>query len=204
MGKTTLLREYARILASKEKRVEIIDTSNEIAGDGVSPHSSVGSARRMMVNKRSQQHQVMIEAVQNHTPQSIVVDEIGTREEALAAGDISQRGVQIIATAHGTKLNDLLQSTELCGLVGGVHTVVLGDEEARRRGLRSKSARERKQLPVFDTVVELRSHHKWVIYHNIPESVDTLLEGKVNPMFEVRSRDISTGQIRVTKTDVFE
>ena len=113
MGKTTLLREYARVLASNEKRVEIVDTSNEIAGDGDVPHCSVGDARRMMVNKREEQHQVMIEAVQNHTPQSIIVDEIGTQREAAAAGDIAQRGVQIIATAHGTKLKDLLQSTEL-------------------------------------------------------------------------------------------
>ena len=204
VGKTTLLREYARVLATNEKRVEIIDTSNEIAGDGDTPHCSVGSARRMMVNKREDQHQVMIEAVQNHTPQCIIVDEIGTKREAAAAGDIAQRGVQIIATAHGTKLKDLLQSTQLSGLLGGVHTVVLGDEEARRRGLRSKSARERLDLPVFDTIVELRSHHKWVVYHDVVEAVDTILEGKTNPIFEVRSQNVVTGDIQVTKTNSFD
>jgi stage III sporulation protein SpoIIIAA len=206
VGKTTLLREYARVLASSEKakRVEIVDTSNEIAGDGDIPHYSVGTARRMMVKNREAQHQIMIEAVQNHTPQCIVVDEIGTSAEAIAAGNIAQRGVQIIATAHGTQLKDLLQSADLCCLLGGVHTVVIGDEEARNRGLRSKSVRERCGPPVFDTVVELRSHHKWVVYHNVVDAVDTILEGKVDPVFEVRSRNVATGDIQVKKTNCFD
>jgi stage III sporulation protein SpoIIIAA len=178
VGKTTLLREYARVLADSGRRVEIVDTSNEIAGDGDVPHHSVGNARRMMVNNRDEQHRVMIEAVQNHMPETVIVDEIATGLEAQAAGDIAQRGVQIIATAHGTTLKDLLQSQELCVLLGGVHTVVLGDEEVRNRGLRSKSVRERKGPPVFDTIVELRSYHRWVVYHDVINAVDDLLNEK--------------------------
>ena len=204
VGKTTLLREYSRVLACSNKRVEIVDTSNEIAGDGDVPHHSVGQARRMMVNDRREQHRVMIEAVQNHMPQCIIVDEIGTKAEANAAGDIAQRGVQIVATAHGKRVSDLLQSAELCGLVGGLHTVILGDEEAQRRGLRSKSVRERKGPPVFDTIVEIRSHHHWVVYHDVASAVDDILGGRTSPVFEVRSLDPATGEITVTKTNIFE
>jgi stage III sporulation protein SpoIIIAA len=202
VGKTTLLREYARVLADSGRRVEIVDTSNEIAGDGDAPHHSVGNARRMMVNNREEQHRVMIEAVQNHMPETVIVDEIGTGLEAQAAGDIAQRGVQIIATAHGTTLKDLLQSSELSVLLGGVHTVVLGDDEVRNRGLRSKSVRERKGPPVFDTIVELRSYHRWVVYHDVINAVDDLLNEK-KPVFEIRSFDSLTGQIQVTKADSF-
>jgi stage III sporulation protein SpoIIIAA len=203
VGKTTLLREFARVVASKGRRVEIVDTSNEIAGDGDIPHSSVGDSRRMMVNDRKLQHQVMIEAVQNHMPECIIVDEIGTKDEALAAADIAQRGVQIVATAHGTRLEDLLQSGELRGLVGDVHVVVLGDEEVRARGLRSKSVRERMGPPVFDVVIELRSYHKWVIYHNVAEAVDNILAEKKTPIFEIRTTDPDTGTLSVEKSSTF-
>ena len=169
-------------------RVEIVDTSNEIAGDGDVPHESVGSARRMMVCDRKEQYKVMIEAVQNHMPEFIIVDEIGTKLEAQAVADISQRGVKIVATAHGVELADMLRNLELSRLMGGTHTVVLGDEEMKARNCRSKSVRERKAPPVFDTVIELRSQREWYVYHDCCAAVDGIL-ADTPPETEIRRMD---------------
>ena len=135
VGKTTLLREAARILA-ESKRVVIVDTSNEIGGDGDVPHPAVGRARRMQVATPSLQHEVMIEAVENHNPEVIVIDEIGRELEAQAARTIAERGVQLIGTAHGNTLENLLINPTLSDLIGGIESVTLSDEEARRRGTR--------------------------------------------------------------------
>ncbi|HSN87876.1 MAG TPA: AAA family ATPase, partial [Thermoanaerobaculia bacterium] len=156
VGKTTLLREAARVLADElAKRVIVVDTSNEIAGDGDLPHPGIGRARRMQVPSPDEQHAVMIEAVENHMPQVIVIDEIGTTAEALAARTIAERGVQLIATAHGNSLENLLQNPTLSDLVGGIHAVTLSDEEARRRGTQ-KTVLERKAPPTFEVLIEIQ------------------------------------------------
>eukprot|EP01042_Synura_sphagnicola_P019623 gene19623-24846_t len=156
VGKTTLLRDLARVQSSSgDSAIEIIETSNEIAGEGDVPHASIGAARRMMVRDRRQQHETMVEAVQNHMPTCLVIDEIGTKQEARAAMDVRHRGIQLIGTAHGTDLRQLVENPELNGLFGGIHTVILGDEEASRRGLRSKSVQERMGPCAFDCAIEL-------------------------------------------------
>src|SRR5205814_2137319 len=156
VGKTTMLRETARVLADDlKKRVVIVDTSNEIAGDGDIPHPAIGRARRMQVQTPSMQHQIMIEAVENHMPEVIVIDEIGNELEAAAARTIAERGVQLVATAHGNTLDNLILNPTLSDLVGGIQTVTLGDEEARRRGTQ-KSVLERKAPPTFDVLVEIQ------------------------------------------------
>ena len=199
VGKTTVLREYSRLLAHKDNtRVEIVDTSNEIAGDGDVPHRSVGMARRMMVPDRREQYKIMIEAVQNHMPEVIVVDEIGTKLEAQAVADVSQRGVKIVATAHGIELADILRNPELSRLMGGTHTVVLGDDEMKRRKTTNKSVRERKAPPVFDTVIELRNQRQWYIYHDTAAAVDDILADRT-PVVEIRSID-TQGCISVRKS----
>ncbi|CAM9111234.1 unnamed protein product, partial [Ectocarpus fasciculatus] len=199
VGKTTVLREYSRLLANKDNtRVEIVDTSNEIAGDGDVPHKSVGMARRMMVADRKEQYKVMIEAVQNHMPEVIVVDEIGTKLEAQAVADISQRGVKIVATAHGIELADILRNPELSRLMGGTHTVVLGDDEMKKRKVTSKSVRERKAPPVFDTIIELRNQRQWYIYHDTAVAVDDILADRT-PVVEIRSMD-PAGHISARKS----
>jgi stage III sporulation protein SpoIIIAA len=178
VGKTTRLREVARVLAdSFNKRVVVIDTSNEIGGDGDVPHPAIGGARRMQVAHPSQQHAVMIEAVENHMPEVIVVDEIGTAQEALAARTIAERGVQLIGTAHGTTLENLIQNPTLSDLVGGVQTVTLTDEEARMRGTQ-KTVSERKQPPTFDTVVEILDREQLVVHPDAAVAVDNLLRGR--------------------------
>lgn len=185
VGKTTKLREVARILADEAgKRVMVIDTSNEIAGDGDVPHPGIGSARRMQVPDPSRQHAVMIEAVENHTPEVIIVDEIGTEEEAAAARTIAERGVQLIGTAHGNTLENLVLNPTLSDLVGGVHTVTLGDEEARRRGT-AKTINERRAPPTFDIVVEIVSREEVVVHKDTAAAVDRLLAG-VDPGGEHR------------------
>ncbi|MFB3906671.1 MAG: R3H domain-containing nucleic acid-binding protein [Acidobacteriota bacterium] len=177
VGKTTLLREAARVLADDfNKRVIVVDTSNEIAGDGDVPHPGIGSARRMQVPAPELQHQVMIEAVENHMPEVIVIDEIGTLAEALAARTIAERGVQLVATAHGINLDNLLSNPTLSDLVGGVQVVTLSDEEARRRGTR-KSVLERKAPPTFDILVEIHDRNHLAIYHDISRVVDRFLSG---------------------------
>ena len=161
VGKTTLLREAARVLADElGKRVVVVDTSNEIAGDGDMPHPGIGRARRMQVARPVAQHAVMIEAVENHMPEVIVIDEIGTEFEALAARTIAERGVQLVGTAHGRTLDNLLLNPTLADLVGGIQAVTLGDEEARRRGTQ-KTVLERKAPPTFDVLVEIRRSAIW-------------------------------------------
>ena len=179
VGKTTALREIARVLADDlMKRVVIIDTSNEIAGDGDIPHPAIGRARRMQVARPEQQHQVMIEAVENHMPEVIVIDEIGTELEALAARTIAERGVQLVGTAHGNRLENLIKNPTLSDLVGGIQSVTLGDDEARRRGSQ-KSVLERKAPPTFDIAVEMLERQRWVVHEDVADTVDYLLRGRV-------------------------
>jgi stage III sporulation protein SpoIIIAA len=178
VGKTTKLREMARVLADDlKRRVIVVDTSNEIGGDGDIPHPGVGSARRMQVPRPERQHAVMIEAVENHMPEVIIVDEIGTAEEAAAARTIAERGVQLIGTAHGNSLENLVMNPTLSDLVGGVQTVTLSDEEARRRGT-MKTVTERKAPPTFDIVVELVDRDEVVIHRSTAAAVDSLLRGR--------------------------
>jgi stage III sporulation protein SpoIIIAA len=177
VGKTTILRELARVLADSGKRVVIVDTSNEIAGDGDIPHPAIGKARRMQVRTPSQQHAVMIEAVENHMPQVIIVDEMGTELEAAAARTIAERGVQLIATAHGNTLENLLVNPTLSDLVGGVQTVTLGDEEARRRRTQ-KTILERKAPPTFDVLVEIQTWDKVAVHADVARTVDAVLRGR--------------------------
>lgn len=178
VGKTTKLRETARLLADDlGKRVIVIDTSNEIGGDGDVPHPAIGRARRMQVPQSSTQHSVMIEAVENHMPEVIVVDEIGTSAETLAARTIAERGVQLIGTAHGTTLENLLLNPTLSDLVGGVQTVILGDDEARLRGTR-KTISERKAAPTFDAVVEIAAYDRLIVHRDTAKAVDRLLRGQ--------------------------
>ncbi|HXF81705.1 MAG TPA: AAA family ATPase, partial [bacterium] len=187
VGKTTLLREAARVLADElGKRVIVVDTSNEIAGDGDIPHPGIGGARRMQVPHPELQHAVMIEAVENHMPEVIVIDEIGTEAEALAARTIAERGVQLIATAHGNTLDNLLQNPTLSDLVGGIQAVTLSDEEARRRGTQ-KTVLERKAPPTFDVVIEIIEKHRLAVHHDVATVVDRFLRGVV-PRPEVRVR----------------
>jgi stage III sporulation protein SpoIIIAA len=186
VGKTTMLRECARILSEDRRRVVIVDTSNEIAGDGDVPHRGIGHARRMPVSDPTQQHSVMIEAVENHMPQTVVIDEIGTEAEATAARTIAERGVQLIGTAHGQTLENLLMNPTLSDLVGGISAVTLSDEEARRRGTR-KTVLERKAPPTFDVVIEIQDRDRLAIHTNVSEVIDALLRG-YSPQPEVRQR----------------
>ncbi len=188
VGKTTLLREAARVLA-ETKRVIVVDTSNEIAGDGDIPHPGIGRARRMQVATPMLQHEVMIEAVENHMPEVIVIDEIGRELEAEAARTIAERGVQLVGTAHGGSLDNLLMNPTLCDLVGGIESVTLSDEEARRRGTQ-KTVLERKAPPTFDVLVEIQYRWKLVVYHNVAQAVDDFLRGRT-PQGEIRYRDES-------------
>jgi stage III sporulation protein SpoIIIAA len=195
VGKTTMLREAARILA-ETKRVVIVDTSNEIGGDGDVPHPAVGRARRMQVATPSQQHEVMIEAVENHNPEAIVIDEIGRELEALAARTIAERGVQLIGTAHGNSLENLLLNPTLSDLVGGIESVTLSDEEARRRGTQ-KTVLERRSPPTFDVLIEIQTRERLAIHLDVAEAVDALLRGFPLPP-EVRYSD-EKGAIHIEK-----
>lgn len=187
VGKTTILREAARVLADElDKRVVVVDTSNEIAGDGDVPHPGIGRARRMQVPSPDEQHAVMIEAVENHMPQVIVIDEIGTTAEALAARTIAERGVQLIATAHGNTLENLLQNPTLSDLVGGIQAVTLSDEEARRRGTQ-KTVLERKAPPTFGVLIEIQEKDRLAVHHDVAEVVDRFLRD-VLPRPELRTR----------------
>ncbi len=178
VGKTTALREIARVLADElEKRVVVIDTSNEIAGDGDIPHPAIGRARRMQVARPELQHQVMIEAVENHMPEVIVIDEIGTELEAQAARTIAERGVMLVATAHGNALTNLIKNPTLADLVGGIQSVTLGDEEARRRRTQ-KTVLERAAEPTFPLAVEMHSRQRWLVHGDVAATVDALLRGQ--------------------------
>lgn len=177
VGKTTALREIARVLADDlHKRVVIIDSSNEIAGDGDIPHPAIGRARRMQVSRPELQHQVMIEAVENHMPEVIVIDEIGTELEAIAARTIAERGVQLVGTAHGNQLENLIKNPTLSDLIGGIQSVTLGDDEARRRATQ-KTVLERKAPPTFEIAIEMHERHRWVVHESVAELVDRLLRG---------------------------
>jgi stage III sporulation protein SpoIIIAA len=194
VGKTTMLREVARVLADDmNKRVIIVDTSNEIAGDGDIPHPAIGNARRMQVATPTLQHSVMIEAVENHMPEVIVIDEMGTELEAAAARTIAERGVQLVATAHGNTLENLMMNPTLADLVGGIQSVTLGDEEARRRGTQ-KSILERKAPPTFDVVVEIQSWERVSVHPKVADTVDSILRGFSVPA-EVREID-KEGEVR--------
>ncbi len=195
IGKTTMLRESARILA-ESKRTIIVDTSNEIGGDGDVPHPAVGRARRMQVAKPSLQHEVMIEAVENHNPEVIVIDEIGRELEALAARTIAERGVQLVATAHGRTLENLLLNPTLSDLVGGIESVTLSDEEARRRGTQ-KTVLERRSPPTFDMLVEIQERDRMAVHADVAAAVDSLLRGyPLAPEIRTRSED---GEIKIEK-----
>jgi stage III sporulation protein SpoIIIAA len=195
VGKTTLLREAARILA-ESKRVVIVDTSNEIGGDGDVPHPAVGKARRMQVREPMLQHEVMIEAVENHNPEVIVIDEIGREAEAAAARTIAERGVQLIGTAHGRTLDNLLLNPTLSDLVGGIEAVTLSDEEARRRGTQ-KTVLERRAPPTFDVLIEIVTRDRFAVHQDIMASVDALLRGFPLPP-QIRTRD-EKGHIQIEK-----
>ncbi len=199
VGKTTKLREVARVLADDvEKRVVIVDTSNEIAGDGDVPHPGIGSARRMQVRRTNEQHSVMIEAVENHMPEVIVIDEIGNEAEAMAARTIAERGVQLVGTAHGQSLENLMLNPTLCDLIGGIQAVTLSDDEARRRGTQ-KTVLERKAPPTFDVVVELLEYDRLAVHSNVQKTVDLILRG-VPPKPEVRVR--RAGSVEVVQMEV--
>ena len=177
VGKTTIIREIARVLSDEmEKRVVIVDTSNEIAGDSDIPHSGIGRARRMQVSKTNRQHQVMIEAVENHMPQVIIIDEIGTELEALAARTIAEKGVQLVGTTHGNCLENLIKNPPLSDLIGGIQYVTLSDDEAKRRGTQ-KSIIERKAYPAFQIAIEINEQDSWTIHENVADSIDQLLRG---------------------------
>ncbi|MGE0056471.1 MAG: R3H domain-containing nucleic acid-binding protein [Dehalococcoidia bacterium] len=200
VGKTTMLREVARVLADEmNKRVIIVDTSNEIAGDGDIPHPAIGSARRMQVASPQMQHAVMIEAVENHMPEVIVIDEIGTELEAQAARTIAERGVQLVGTAHGNTLENLMQNPTLSDLIGGIQSVTLGDEEARRRGTQ-KSILERRAPPTFHAVVEIQSWDKVAVHRDVAETVDSILRGYRQPS-EIREIT-GEGEVKVSEETV--
>jgi stage III sporulation protein SpoIIIAA len=198
VGKTTALREIARVLADDlGKRVVVIDTSNEIAGDGDIPHPAIGRARRMQVARPELQHQVMIEAVENHMPEVIVIDEIGTELEAQAARTIAERGVMLVATAHGNELANLVKNPTLSDLVGGIESVTLGDEEARRRRSQ-KTVLERAAEPTFPVAVEMHSRHRWSVHRDVARTVDLLLRGQL-PRPQVRELD-GDGRLQLRET----
>jgi len=197
VGKTTMLREVARVLADDfKKRVIIVDTSNEIAGDGDIPHPAIGHARRMQVTTPDMQHAVMIEAVENHMPEVIVIDEIGTALEAQAARTIAERGVQLVATAHGNTLENLMMNPTLADLIGGIQSVTLGDEEAKRRRTQ-KTILERISQPTFDILVEIQDWDKVAIHPDVGEAVDAILHGQPSAL-ETRQLD-EAGEVKVER-----
>ncbi len=199
VGKTTLLREISRELAdSAGRRVLIVDTSNEIAGDGDIPHPGIGSARRMQVPAPDRQHQVMIEAVENHMPEVLVIDEIGTREEARAARTIAERGVQLVATAHGNSLHNLITNPTLNSLVGGIENVILSDREARRRRTR-KAVLERRAAPTFDVLVEIARRNRLLVHPDLAVATDAVLAGE--PVV-AQIRHIEAGEVVVDRHTV--
>lgn len=199
VGKTTKLREVARVLADEvNKRVVIVDTSNEIAGDGDVPHPGIGAARRMQVRLAAEQHNVMIEAVENHMPEVIVIDEIGTEAEAQASRTIAERGVQLVGTAHGQTLENLMLNPTLADLIGGIQAVTLSDAEAQRRGTQ-KTVLERKAPPTFDVVIELLDYDRLAVHHDVQKTVDMILRG-IAPRPEIRVRT-GAGETEVVQNE---
>ncbi len=209
-GKTTRLREAARVLSTDlSRRVIVVDTSNEIGGDGDIPHPGIGYARRMQVKAPDCQHHVMIEAVENHMPQVVIVDEIGTEDEALAARTIAERGVQLIATAHGYTLENLVKNPTLSDLIGGIQSVILGDDEAKLRGTQ-KTVLERRAAPTFDIIVEIRDSNSVAIYRDTKAAVDGLLrrervipELRVSRPIEVSGK-LSLDEVRQVTVDMMQ
>nr|UEQ11876.1 Hypothetical protein Ycf45 [Kumanoa mahlacensis] len=202
VGKTTAIREIARVLADEmKKRVVIIDTSNEIAGDGDIPHPAIGRARRMQVARPELQHQVMIEAIENHMPQVIIIDEIGTELESLAARTIAERGVQLVGTAHGNYLDSLIKNPILSDLIGGIQYVTLGDDEAKRRGTQ-KSILERKAAPAFQIAIEIHERDSWVIHEKVDETIDQILQGSYG--FTQKRTILSDGSIKIECKEVVQ
>ena len=201
-GKTTKLREVARVLSDEfKKRVIIVDTSNEIAGDGDIPHPAIGRARRMQVENPEDQHAVMIEAVENHMPEVVVIDEIGIEQEAFAARTIAERGVQLVGTAHGNSLENLLMNPTLSDLVGGIQAVTLSDEEAKKRGTQ-KTVLERKAPPTFEVIIEIMEVDKLAIHHDVTRTVDRMLRGgQPRPEIRVRNAD---GEVEVVQKSDME
>lgn len=202
VGKTTLLREGARILSAElKKRVIVVDTSNEIAGDGDVPHSGIGLARRMQVPFNKEQYQVMIEAVENHMPEVVIIDEIGTEEEASACRTIAERGVQLIATAHGNTLDNIIFNPTLSDLLGGITSVILSDEEASRRGTQ-KTVLERTSSPTFDILIEIHNRNEYAIYKDVAKTVDRYLRGyPISPEWRTKRED---GTTEIQKPEVLE
>ncbi|MGI4790559.1 MAG: R3H domain-containing nucleic acid-binding protein [Janthinobacterium lividum] len=201
-GKTTKLREVARVLSDEfKKRVIIVDTSNEIAGDGDIPHPAIGRARRMQVIEPDLQHAVMIEAVENHMPEVVVIDEIGVEQEAFAARTIAERGVQLVGTAHGNSLENLLMNPTLSDLIGGIQAVTLSDEEAKKRGTQ-KTVLERKAPPTFEVIIEIMEVDKLAIHHDVTRTVDRMLRGG-QPRPEIRVRNAS-GQVEIIQRSDLE
>ena len=201
-GKTTKLREVARVLSDEfKKRVIIVDTSNEIAGDGDIPHPAIGRARRMQVIEPDLQHAVMIEAVENHMPEVVVIDEIGVEQEAFAARTIAERGVQLVGTAHGNSLENLLMNPTLSDLIGGIQAVTLSDEEAKKRGTQ-KTVLERKAPPTFEVIIEIMEVDKLAIHHDVTRTVDRMLRGG-QPRPEIRVRNAS-GQVEIIQKSDLE
>ena len=198
VGKTTKLREISRLVADElGKRVVIVDTSNEIAGDGDTPHPAIGAARRMQVPQPEYQKDIMIEAVENHTPEVIVVDEIGTEAEAQAARTIAERGVMLIATAHGNSLESLIKNPTLSDLVGGIQSVTLGDDEAKRRASQ-KTVLEREKQPTFDIVIEIIDRNTLAVYKNTSEAVDYILRGwPIRPELRKVDKQYTDSQVGV-------
>jgi stage III sporulation protein SpoIIIAA len=213
VGKTTIIREIARVLSDEmEKRVIIVDTSNEIAGDSDIPHSGIGRARRMQVAKTEFQHQIMIEAVENHMPEIIIIDEIGTELEALAARTIAEKGVQLVGTTHGNCLENLIKNPSLADLIGGIQYVTLSDDEAKRRGTQ-KSILERKAYPAFQIAIEINDQNSWTIHENIKNSIDLILRGNysvsqlrqiaTNEKTRLRYKKLQTNPVSLFKTPNF-
>ena len=200
VGKTTMLREMARVLSNR-KRVVIVDTSNEIGGDGDIPHPAVGRARRMQVPQPSHQHETMIEAVENHNPEVIIIDEIGRQQEAVAARTINERGVQLVGTAHGNTLENLLLNPTLSDLVGGIESVTLSDEEARRRGTQ-KTVLERRAPPTFDVLIEIQNRQTLIVHRSVTSSVDAMLRDKPLDL-ELRYQD-ETGEFQVEQQKIVQ
>jgi len=199
VGKTTIIREIGRVLADElEKRVIIIDTSNEIAGDSDIPHFGIGRARRMQVPKTELQHQVMIEAVENHMPQVIIIDEIGTELEVLAAQTIAEKGVQLVGTTHGNCLENLIKNPPLSNLIGGIQHVTLSDEEAKRRGTQ-KSILERKAYPAFEVIIEINDPNVWTIHEDVAKSADYILRSDHLPSQTRQFNEIGKIQIQCNK-----
>jgi stage III sporulation protein SpoIIIAA len=208
VGKTTKLREISRLVADElGKRVVVVDTSNEIAGDGDYPHPAIGKARRMQVRQPEFQKNIMIEAVENHTPEVIVVDEIGTEEEAQAARTIAERGVMLIATAHGNTLENLIKNPTLSDLVGSIQSVTLGDDEAKRRGCQ-KTVLEREKQPTFEIVIEIIDRNTLAVYKDTSEAVDYILRGwplrpeirKVDQTYEAKESDAMVAKVQTKET----